>query len=325
MTALRKDTGGVRGIVSGEVIRRLTARTIAQQISPAVKAATAPFQYALSTRAGCECIAHALQALCELDQEATVTSIDGISAYDSTSRRAMLLGLAQVEGGSAVLPFVHLFHSAPLSYLWEDDGGVVRSIQQGEGGEQGDAFMPLLFCVGQHSGFGSGAPDRVGAVYSAVQESLQAHAGIRVHGGKTHVWNQAGLKPDACETLQRIAQVSDLDAQVWRGSEVPTTMQGMKVLGTPLGHPDYVASHLEAMTRKHGVLLESIPNVVDVQCAWLLLVHCASARAKITICGSVFAQSSESQWMVEGSQQGTQPRCLCHWVDLACAAHREVP
>ena len=63
----------------------------------------------------------------------------------------MLLGLAEVEGGSAVLPFVHLFYSAPSSYLWEDDGGVVHSIQQGEGGEQGDALMPLLFCVGQHS------------------------------------------------------------------------------------------------------------------------------------------------------------------------------
>ena len=76
--------------------------------------------------------------------------------------------------------------------------------------------------------------------YNAVQEFLLAHAGIRVHGGKTHVWNQAGQKPDVCETLQRIAQISDQDAQVWRGSEVPTTMQGMKVLGTPLGHPDHV-------------------------------------------------------------------------------------
>ena len=99
----------MRGIVSGEVIRGLTARTIAQQIGPAVKAFTAPFQYELSTRAGCECIAHALQAVCELDPEATVTSIDGISAYDSISRRAMLLGLERAEGSSAVLPFVHLF------------------------------------------------------------------------------------------------------------------------------------------------------------------------------------------------------------------------
>ena len=109
MTDLRKDGGGVRGIVVGEVIRRLTARTIAQQLVPAVEACTAPFQYALSTRAGCECIVHVLQTLTELDPEATVTSIDGISAYDSISRKAMLEGLARVPGSAAVLPFVRIF------------------------------------------------------------------------------------------------------------------------------------------------------------------------------------------------------------------------
>ena len=43
----------MRGIVVGEVIRRLVARTIAQQLGPAVEAATSPFQFALSTKSGC--------------------------------------------------------------------------------------------------------------------------------------------------------------------------------------------------------------------------------------------------------------------------------
>ena len=40
MTALRKANGGVRGIVVGEVVRRLVARTMAQQLGPQVEAAT---------------------------------------------------------------------------------------------------------------------------------------------------------------------------------------------------------------------------------------------------------------------------------------------
>ena len=36
----------MRGIVAGEVIRRVTAKTIAQQLGPVVKAATVPFQCA---------------------------------------------------------------------------------------------------------------------------------------------------------------------------------------------------------------------------------------------------------------------------------------
>ena len=43
MSALRKANGGVRGIVVGDTLRRLVARTIAQQIGDAVERATSPF------------------------------------------------------------------------------------------------------------------------------------------------------------------------------------------------------------------------------------------------------------------------------------------
>ena len=74
LTALRKTDGGVRGIVAGDIVRRLVARTISQQLMERVEAATAPFQYAMSTRAGCECVAHALQGITEMSATATITS-----------------------------------------------------------------------------------------------------------------------------------------------------------------------------------------------------------------------------------------------------------
>ena len=113
------------------------------------------------------------------------------------------------------------------------------------------------------------------------KKSSGTHSRIRIHGGKTHVWNQAGVKPDACEALQRVAEALDPTGQVkvWRGSEVPSAEQGIKVLGTPIGHPEFVAAHLERTLAEHQVLLSRIPSIPDVQCAWLLLLHCASARA----------------------------------------------
>ena len=59
-TALSKPDGGVRGIVVGDILRRMVARTIAKQIAKQVEPATVPFQYALSTKAGCECVVHML-------------------------------------------------------------------------------------------------------------------------------------------------------------------------------------------------------------------------------------------------------------------------
>ena len=53
---------------------------------------SAPFQYALSMRAGCKCLAH-VQGIAELDRELTITSIDGISVFD------LISCLLEVEGG----------------------------------------------------------------------------------------------------------------------------------------------------------------------------------------------------------------------------------
>ena len=63
MTARQKTDGGVRRIAAGDVMRRLVGRTVAQQMMPAVEGFTPPFQYALRTRAGTECVAHMFQAV----------------------------------------------------------------------------------------------------------------------------------------------------------------------------------------------------------------------------------------------------------------------
>ena len=62
--------------------------------------ASAPNQCALNTTARCE----------YLDPEATIVSIDGVGAYDSMSRNAMLEGVLRMENGERVLPFVRRFY-----------------------------------------------------------------------------------------------------------------------------------------------------------------------------------------------------------------------
>ena len=52
----------------------------------------------------------------------------------------------------------------------------------------------------------------------------------------------------------------------------------MIVLGTPMGHPEFVRSKLAAVSAKHDRLVSQIVGMSDLQCAWVLLLHCASAR-----------------------------------------------
>ena len=261
--ALLKPNGGVRGIVVGDIVRRLVARTIAQQMSDVVEAATAPHQYALSTRAGTECIAHALQLLTEENPRGTVLSIDGIGAFDLISRKSMLEALMRVEGGPAIMPFVRMFYGQPSSYFWEGDDGTVYHIEQGEGGEQGDPLMPLLFALGQHTALcgidnSLGADDHLMAflddVYfvtfpeslrdgcGSVQQELWTHSRIRIHEGKTQVWNSGGERPEFSDVLERVAQVTDPEARVWRGSGMPTSEQGIRRGRRPFGPAGLTAS-----------------------------------------------------------------------------------
>ena len=114
---------GVRGIVVGDIIRRLVARTIAKQNSEKVEAATAPFQYALKTKAGCE----RRSRLADPDR---VGSRSDNHVYRrgrgvrSISRNAMLEGFLRRSD----LPFVRMFYGSPSTYLWEDEMGVTQSI-----------------------------------------------------------------------------------------------------------------------------------------------------------------------------------------------------
>ena len=102
----------------------------------------------MSTKAGTECIAHALQMLTELDPQATV-SIDGVGAYDTISRKALFEALARMPGGAEALPFVRLFYGQPSQYLWEDAEGTVPTTRRGRRAR--GPLMPLLFSLGQHT------------------------------------------------------------------------------------------------------------------------------------------------------------------------------
>ena len=134
----------------------------------------------------------------------------------------MLRKLLSLPKARAILRFVLLFYGDPSTYFWEDDKGECHFISQGEGGEQGDVLMSLLYVLGQHDaleavdtllkpdediyGFLDDIyvichPDRVVDIFGILQKELRRHAGIEINRGKTKVWNRGGIRPNVIETL----------------------------------------------------------------------------------------------------------------------------
>ena len=85
---------------------------MAQQLSDVVKAVIA-----LSTRAGTECVAHALQSLTDENLSMMVKSIDGIGAFDLISCKVMLQVLMHIKGGPVVMPFFRMFYKQASTHL----------------------------------------------------------------------------------------------------------------------------------------------------------------------------------------------------------------
>ena len=184
-----------------------------------------------------------------------------------------------------------MFYGTPSKFLWEDELGVVNHIPQGEGGEQGDPLMPLLFSLGQHRALVSvvGAQGRTpvrlsrrppcdsAARPSGRHPPLVGHP--LVEPGKDHIAPRQD-SPRGCHALEEAARREDPTAVVWRGNVLlEPRIQGLVVLGVPVGRAEYTLAKLEAKSRKHNVLLDRITSVHDLQSAWCLLLYCAAARA----------------------------------------------
>ena len=208
----------------------------------------------------------------------------------------MLEGLHNLPEASAALRFVRCFYNRTSNYLWTDDSNQTHIIEQAEGGEQGDPFMPMLYALGQHPAlvdleqslqadekiyaflddiYITCQPHRVRVLFDLLCACFWNHSRIRVHHGKTRIWNRGGTAPANCSDL-----VDSQGRQAWRGDpSLPSHEQGIKILGTPLGHRDFVAAQMQSLHREHEQLLQRIPEVPYLQSAWLLLSFCANARA----------------------------------------------
>ena len=171
--------------------------------------------------------------------------------------------------------------------MWEDAEGVEHLIPQGEGGEQGDPMMPLLCSLGQHSALEATQVElREDEVVCAFFDDIYVVTPDPHRIGPIYTVERpkcgTGIRPRGCEALERIAQLRDPDARVWRGggdTDVLPTQQGIIVLGTSLGDVAFIQTHLEMKATEQRTLLDRIPLMSDLQSAWLILLHCASARA----------------------------------------------
>ena len=196
-----------------------------------MESATAPNQYALRTRAGCECIAHALQGLCDVDPKChdhldrwhwrfrpdlSSSDVEGVvergRRRSGDSFRPLVLRIA-------ILLFVGRFfwhhpHDSPRGgrrARRSFDAGQHAALQAIDSDLNDHEFLFAFLGRRLHC-------DNRGQGWRGVQVSAPTSVGFLQN---PHQWRKdTGVdRPDFCDTLERIARAEDFDARVWRGSE----------------------------------------------------------------------------------------------------------
>ena len=198
--------------------------------------------------------------------------MDGIGAFDHISRACMFEGLIRTPTLHGLLPFVRQWYGVQSEFRWVDNDGIAHTIFQGDGGEQGDALMPGLFCLGLHPALEiinnqlpPGAyvlaylddiyvacdPDDCARILQIVRASLQEVCHIDVHMGKLRVWGRtpAPCPPDLAATAPT----------AWK-CDAPLPERGLKVLGAPFGSDEYVQSYGNSVAAKREQLLQFLPK-----------------------------------------------------------------
>ena len=115
--------------------------------------------------------------------------------------------------------------------------------------------------------------------------------------GKLRCVTAVGLNPSGITELSAAARLVDPTAVVWKSDpRLPSHERGLRVLGCPIGSPEYVAAKLHAKSEEQQSLFRRIPLVADLQAAWVLLFFCGATRANFWLRN---VQPAETLWYAQ--------------------------
>ena len=283
LVALPKPNGGVRPIAIGEVLRRLTSKSLMQLVQKDAQAHFWPAQAGVAVKAGVEAAVHTLRAWVHRHASATdqvVVKLDFCNAFNTVKREAVLQ--------QARDHFPALARWATWCYSTESRlqfGDFVLGSSTGV--QQGDPLGPLLFAAALQplaeelrsspldlslfyldDGILAGNVASVGAALTRVQAAA-ADIGLSLNLRKSEVI-LVGRTPPSClqgHLSQELLTDSSGHCRV---------LQDFEFLGAGIGSTSFMERHASQRVASAQQLLEAIGSLEDPQVALRLLRACGS-------------------------------------------------
>ena len=118
------------------------------------------------------------------------------------------------------------------------------------------------------------------SVARLVATEMHEHAGVEPKLGKFQAWAKGeGVEPPGLEDFLSLRpDEARPRVPIWKGN-LPAAQNGIVVLGTPIGQPEFVQLFLQQRLAVQDSFLHRLRQVPGTQAARLMLLYCAVPRA----------------------------------------------
>ena len=279
--AAAKKDGGIRPIAVGNILRRLTAKTIARRVQERAATILAPHQLGVGVHNGCESILHTVRKVLESDSSLFCLQADFQNAFNLVSREVGLEEVARLF--PEILAWTSTCYGQASHLLFGS-----TSISSECGWQQGDPLASLLFSLVLHPlltsikervpGLATHAWYLDDGTFVGKEEELEQVLDVLVREGPARglVLSTTFTSPNNPKTTVWCKDVDDCPAALTAYGIVWVEEEGIVLLGAPIGSKEFVEKEVRRKVEKVREVTELLPLLQDPHMEFVLLRCCLS-------------------------------------------------
>ena len=258
---------GVRPIGVGEILRRIVGRTVTQFLKSDIIKAAGPLQLAAGQEGGCEAAIHAMNSYWEQDECEGILCADASNAFNSLNRKTSLVNIRFLCPEFSIF-LIDIYRLPSKLFLYNG-----KYVMSREGTTQGDNAAAPFYSISLYplmndlssivefqlfyadDGAGAGHIDNLKRWWDKLCERGPGY-GYFPNGAKSILL----VKP---QHLSRAQEVFD-------GTGVVVTVEGVRYLGSPIGTPEFKATFVSEKVNEWCSQVELLSTIAlcEPQCAY---------------------------------------------------------
>ena len=279
--AAAKKDGGIRPIAVGNILRRLTAKTIARRVQERAASLLAPHQLGVGVKNGCEAILHTVRKVLKSDPSLFCLQVDFQNAFNLVSREVGLEEVARLF--PEILAWTSTCYGQSSHLLFG-----TTSISSECGWQQGDPLASLLFSLVLHPllnnirervpGLTAHAWYLDDGIFVGKEEDLEQVLDVLVREGPARglVLSTTITSPDNPKTTVWSKEAEHCPPALAAQGAVWVEEEGIVLLGAPIGSKGYVEKEVRRKVEKVREVTELLPLLQDPHTEFVLLRSCLS-------------------------------------------------